>query len=314
MHRASFHLKYYQTNLGAEFLSVQIRMSLAGEGCSSRVLNICCCSQGKNPGEPKQPLGIHQSVCSGFCCLDLLLDDGGGILCPLALIALASLWLLTFGWGVKSEMTVWVWEGSEVFEALCCWFSGLFSTLSWCWQHYTYHAYCSRAREDGSFQDSGGHLCCSLEVISRFSASPCIIRWQRRPRLRSPCRDGWSSAFHSGHSDWLPLINPLNDFRGDSRPSTVPQRYSLVPFSWWRRWNWTTLPFSFHLTFDSLNYFLKKKCSKDKKKGHWRRSEPRAFVALIAVLPAAIIQLTNSDGAAISPKSIGDRAKLFWDL
>lgn len=89
MHRASFHLKYYQSNLRAEFLSV--RMSLAGEGCSSRVLNICCCSQGKNPGEPKQPLGINQSVCSGFCCSDLLLDDGGGILCPLALIALASL-------------------------------------------------------------------------------------------------------------------------------------------------------------------------------------------------------------------------------
>lgn len=46
---------------------------------------------------------------------------GGGIFCPLALVALALLWLLTFGWGLKSNMVVKAWEafkGSG--EALCC--------------------------------------------------------------------------------------------------------------------------------------------------------------------------------------------------
>lgn len=216
MRWASFRLKYYQSNLHAECLSGRIRLSLAGEGqiltCSSQVRNICCCSQGKIPEEPKQPSGIRQSVCPGVCCSDLLLDDGGGDILPSGshcsgLAVTADVWLRT-----EVKMAVRVWEGSEV--SLCCWCPGRFSTLSRRWQHRTSPACSSRVQEDSSFQDTGGHACSSLEVISLFSPSQCIIRWQGRPGLCAPRRDGWSSVFHSGHGDWLLLINPLNDFKG----------------------------------------------------------------------------------------------------
>lgn len=105
-----FHLKYYQRDLRAAFRFVQIGSCLAGQRRihtgSSQVHNICCCSQGKIPGEPKQPLGINQSVRSDVCCSDLLLDAGGGTSRPLA-----SLRLLAFGWGLKSNIALGVWEG-----------------------------------------------------------------------------------------------------------------------------------------------------------------------------------------------------------
>lgn len=64
-----FNLKFHQSNLHAECLSVPIRLCLAEEDQSScQVPNICCRSQEKSPGEPEEPLGMSESVSSGVCC------------------------------------------------------------------------------------------------------------------------------------------------------------------------------------------------------------------------------------------------------
>lgn len=166
----------FQKNLNSLQASVKV--------CVSR-----CLLLGFTPGRWRGDILPSGSHCSG-------------------LAVTADVWLRT-----EVKMAVRVWEGSEV-SLCCCWCPGLFSTLSRCWQHRTSPAYSSRVQEDSSFQDTGGHACSSLEVISLFSSSQCIIRWQGRPGLCAPRRDGWSSVFHSGHGDWLLLINPLNDFKG----------------------------------------------------------------------------------------------------
>lgn len=120
MHWASFHLKYYQSNLHAECLCVRIRLSLAAEGqiltCSSQDHNICCCSQGKIPGEPKEPLGIIQSVCSGVCSrIYSWMVAGGYFALWLSLLwPCCDCWRLAEGWS-----QIWSLECGKGLKFLC---------------------------------------------------------------------------------------------------------------------------------------------------------------------------------------------------